>query len=262
MDETLDGWDLIFSARVRAIIILAAALFLGFIIYLAIQPPLDFSPIITRGKLEVQSHTWAINCTSITLTIKNTGTGSVSVEKILVYAAGSNVTDVVASNVTYGPAFSETANTLSAGETGTITITQQFSSGIQYVFHVISTSGNSYPYVTTAPSPAIQFYLKMESGSMEPTIHVGDTIKVEQVINGSLIEVGDIIAFQSPHNACETIVHRVVNKEFRDASMDTNYLGLWYFQTKGDANYIPDMWSGEYTWNGMISEELLIGKII
>jgi archaellum component FlaF (FlaF/FlaG flagellin family) len=144
MDETLDGWDLIFSARVRAIIILAAALFLGFIIYLAIQPPLDFSPIITRGKLEVQSHTWAINCTSITLTVENTGTASVSVERVL-------VDDVVASNVTYGPAFSGTANMLLPGETGTITMTQQFSSGIQYVFYLISTIGNSYPYVATAP---------------------------------------------------------------------------------------------------------------
>jgi hypothetical protein len=97
--------------------------------------------------LIVRSHTWATNCTSITLTVKNTGTASASVEKEL-------VNDVVASNVTYGSGFSGTANALSAGETGTITITQQFSPGIKYGFDMISASGNSYPpnaYVTTAP---------------------------------------------------------------------------------------------------------------
>jgi len=104
------------------------------------------------------------------------------------------------------------------------------------------------------PLPGDEFYLKIGSGSMEPAISAGDTIRVKKVTNGSLIEVGDIIVFKSPRMTDEQIVHRVAAKELHD--------GLWYFQTKGDANLSPDVWSGEDTWNGMISEKLLVGKII
>ena len=111
--------------------------------YLWMQPPFDPTSNGTES-LVVKGHSWAAGNVNITLTVWNFGTRCVSVKEVL-------VDDVVASNVTYGPAFSGTANTLRVGETGTITITQQFSSGIKYVFHMISTSGNSYPYVTTAP---------------------------------------------------------------------------------------------------------------
>ncbi len=104
------------------------------------------------------------------------------------------------------------------------------------------------------PLSGDEFYLKMGSGSMQPAINVGDTIRVKKVTNGSLLEVGDIIVFKSPRSSDEQIVHRIANKELHD--------GLWYFRTIGDANIAEDNWSGEDTWNGMISEKLLVGKVI
>jgi len=102
--------------------------------------------------------------------------------------------------------------------------------------------------------PGDEFYLKIGSGSMQPAINVGDTIRVKRVTNGSLIEVGDIIVFKKPNGNDEQIVHRVESKELHD--------GLWYFKTKGDNNNSEDFWAGEDTWNGMISEKLLVGKVI
>jgi hypothetical protein len=106
-------------------------------------------------ELKVREHSWAADKANITLTAMNTGTCNVSVEKIRVCAADSNITDVAEtdvapSNVTYGPAFSGTAHTLLPRETGTITITYQFSSGIKYELTMVSATGNSYTYVTTA----------------------------------------------------------------------------------------------------------------
>ena len=126
-------------------ILSTVALFLGILLYALMCPPLPFDGAAHQTEeLRVQSHTWATNCTSITLTVRNLGTVSLSVEKVL-------VNDVVASNVTYCPASSGTASMLLPGEPGTITITQQFSSGIKYVFDIISARGHLYDYVTTAP---------------------------------------------------------------------------------------------------------------
>jgi hypothetical protein len=128
------GWALIYILSV-------VALFFGILLYLWMQPPIVFFPRPTEP-LVVTGHSWAAGNANITLTVMNNGTRSASVKAVL-------VDDVAVSDVTYGPAFSGTANTLSEGATGTITITQQFSSGIKYEFIVASSDG--YRYVATAP---------------------------------------------------------------------------------------------------------------
>ncbi|MFX1289101.1 MAG: signal peptidase I, partial [Promethearchaeota archaeon] len=78
------------------------------------------------------------------------------------------------------------------------------------------------------------------SGSMEPTIHEGDLLFVmgtdaENIKNGTAEDKeGDVIVFNAPWTGApqEPIVHRVINKyQVGDE---------WFFETKGDANSLPD----------------------
>lgn len=100
--------------------------------------------------------------------------------------------------------------------------------------------------------------LTVASGSMVPTLNVGDLIAVQGVnaadLNAGANPVGDVVVFRRPPANDELIVHRAVNKTF--------YGGLWYIRTKGDANSGPDTWTGPDTYGGMISQNLLIGKVV
>ena len=109
----------------------------------------------------------------------------------------------------------------------------------------------------------------------EPTLHVGDLVIV-QGVNCSTVRVAypnsDILVFHSPKSDSSDsgglVITRVVAKEERN--------GMIYFRTKGDGvgvhtwPEIPsasecDRWYdyGEnYTLNGMISEKLLVSKVV
>ncbi len=110
--------------------------------------------------------------------------------------------------------------------------------------------GTEYPLLTVA------------SGSMVPTLNVGDLIVVQGGLNPSELRAlpkpeGEIIVFKSPRVDGELIVHRAVDKEYNDND------GLWYFATQGDANYGTDPWPDkEDVWNGMISERRLVGRVV
>jgi len=99
------------------------------------------------------------------------------------------------------------------------------------------------------------------STSMLPTLDVSDIIVIQgtnplEIKAGPELE-GDIIVFHSPYDPDTFIVHRAVSKVYND--------GLWYFQTRGDnraTNSGADTWYGPGTWNGMISEKLVVGKVI
>jgi len=104
--------------------------------------------------------------------------------------------------------------------------------------------------------------LVVASTSMLPTLDVSDIIIV-QGINASEIKAapelgGDIIVFYQPYNWNTRIVHRAINMT---SKLEEGKL-VWYFQTKGDNNFGPDHWSGPGTWNEMVSEKLLVGKVI
>jgi len=105
--------------------------------------------------------------------------------------------------------------------------------------------------------------LTVASGSMSPTLEIGELIVVQGISNASELRAaskpeGDIIVFRNPHDEGELIVHRAINKTMHD--------DLWYIRTAGDHNVAtgggPDPWSGPDTWNLMISEKLLIGRVI
>ena len=116
--------------------------------------------------------------------------------------------------------------------------------------------------------------LAVASGSMEPVFYRGDLIVVQGGLNFTELNAaskdvqspGEIIVFYDPHYGrtpiylpvagqnTRLIVHRAVSK------LENN--GTWYFQTQGDNNFSPDRWSGTETWEGRISEKLLVGRVV
>ena len=93
------------------------------------------------------------------------------------------------------------------------------------------------------------------SGSMEPTLKVGDLLIVQGGLNGNDVvagakPVGDVVVFKKPGSPDEYVVHRVVNKS-REA-------GTWYFVTQGDANTHND-WE---LWRWKIPEGDVVGKVM
>jgi signal peptidase I len=110
------------------------------------------------------------------------------------------------------------------------------------------------------------------SHPFERTLHIGDLIIV-QGVNPKEVKTGpdpegDIIIFHrpmsDPSGVDELIVHRAIE--------NATHNGLVYFRTKGDGNGGADQWGGgyasgdfrgeNYTWNNMISEKLVVGKVI
>jgi signal peptidase I len=82
----------------------------------------------------------------------------------------------------------------------------------------------------------IRYDLKftLNSTSMLPTLMVGDIVYLQMRVNGSSIEVDDIIAFFNP-NAWSTItIHRVVEKQYVGEDF------LYY--TQGDNKSTRDPW--------------------
>jgi len=67
------------------------------------------------------------------------------------------------------------------------------------------------------------------SGSMEPTLKIGDVVAAAPM-DPSTLQVGDIITYQSPELG-KTVVHRVT-EEYRGSELA--------FITQGDANSAPD----------------------
>ncbi len=93
------------------------------------------------------------------------------------------------------------------------------------------------------------------SGSMEPTLKVGDLLIICGGLKAEDIHAspkdGDIIVFKNPDNPeGMPIVHRAIEKFQRD--------GKWYFITKGDNNYYNDY--RLFGW--VIPEDYIIGKVI
>jgi len=76
--------------------------------------------------------------------------------------------------------------------------------------------------------------LVVVSGSMVPTLNVGDIIFIKGM-PAEKIEAGTIIVFHSPREYDTLVVHRVVQK--------TNNNGTIYFRTKGDFNRYTDDWT-------------------
>ena len=112
--------------------------------------------------------------------------------------------------------------------------------------------------------------LAVASGSMVPTLNVGDLIIVQGISNFSTVYAhpgnGTIIVFHTylPGDnhpmllgvaSDELIVHRVIN--------ETEIDGVYYFSTKGDANPIPDTWDPKpYGYGTGVPDYYVVGKVV
>ena len=131
-----------------------------------------------------------------------------------------------------------------------------------------------YPILPVSSSNMCVFQLNCD-GLMHPferALHVGDLIIV-QGVNAMSVRVAypnsDILVFHFPkqdsYQKDELVITRVIAKEERD--------GITYFRTKGDGQGVHkwpeilnvsecDDYRENYTWHGMISEKLLVGKVV
>jgi len=91
---------------------------------------------------------------------------------------------------------------------------------------------------------------------MEPTIHRGDVLFVNNVPPGEIIagdhlaRTGDVIIYETKglwdFPISEPVVHRVINKTYSG--------GVWKFTTQGDANTSPDAY--------LVPEDKVYGKVV
>lgn len=96
------------------------------------------------------------------------------------------------------------------------------------------------------------YALIVKSGSMQPTIGVGDLIAVKNIqglVSPQNIPVrkyseGDVVAFKDAKNPKIITTHRIVSSQIKD--------GKIYYQTKGDANNIKD--------TSLVAEENVLGR--
>jgi len=129
-----------------------------------------------------------------------------------------------------------------------------------------------YPILPVSSSNMCVFQLNYDglTHPFERTLHVGDLIIV-QGVNAMSVRVAypnnDILVFHSYDNG-GLVITKVVAKEERN--------GIVYFRTKGDGVGVhmwPEMpsvsecdrwydYRENYTWHGMISEKLLVGKVV
>jgi len=72
------------------------------------------------------------------------------------------------------------------------------------------------------------------SGSMEPTLHVGDVV-IERSLAPVDARIGDIVTFRDPNGAAKLVTHRIRSVRVHDGVVD--------IVTKGDANNSVERWS-------------------
>ena len=72
----------------------------------------------------------------------------------------------------------------------------------------------------------------VQSGSMEPSIHIGSLVFVTPQ---SSYSIGDVVTYRSKKTIKDTFTHRIIGIE------DDSDIGKFYYRTKGDANEEEDI---------------------
>jgi hypothetical protein len=144
-------------------------------------------------------------------------------------------------------------------------------------FALKATLNTEYPMLPVSSISMCVFQSNCDSLAypFEPTLHVGDLVIVQGVDARDVrfaYPNSDVLVFHSPksdsYDSDALVITRVVAKEEKN--------GMVYFRTKGDGVGIHawpetpsllecDRWYDyreNYTWNDMISEKLLVGKVV
>lgn len=118
-------------------------------------------------ELRVTNHTWASDLSYVVLTVKNSGIGLVTIGEV-------RVNNELASSVIY----TSGSATISRGDSATLRVAHNFSSGTNYEFWVVTTTGNKYPCMTKA-IPAVETE-EVETEDVEAIIDIDpDTLNLK-----------------------------------------------------------------------------------
>jgi signal peptidase len=111
---------------------------------------------------------------------------------------------------------------------------------------LFATAGFAVAISAAVTVPSLFGYTALDelSGSMTPTIRVGDEV-IEQRIATLRAKIGDIVTFKSPDDG-KILTHRVVQMRVHGSSVA--------FMTRGDANSGFEQWA--------IPEQGTIGKVV
>jgi len=130
--------------------------------------------------------------------------------------------------------------------------------------------GIALPSMCASGAPDEHTQYIIVSDGMVPTLRIGDLIIVRTDISAAEMRAapypdGDIIVFYRPKsNSSDSdvvVAHRAIE------SVVNSTTGIVFFRTKGDNRVSPDSFVSDYrgenySLNGMVSEKLLIGKIV
>lgn len=134
------------SPVVAAIILIAVTVAVS-IAVAAWMGALTFTFMQTE-ELKILSHSWS-STTYIDLTVKNTGSATLTMDSVQVNTAVATAYDFDAG--TGGAAGNQTSQSVSAGASFTVRIWDTYVSGTKYEFAILTAGGNKYNYVSTAP---------------------------------------------------------------------------------------------------------------
>lgn len=116
---------------------------------------------------------------------------------------------------------------------------------LMIILAVAITQGIHYgaSYILNVDTP----FVVVASGSMVPTLNIGDLLIV-QGVNSRNLQIGDVIVFKPPYPYWRGVpwVHRIIDKRIRANEVE--------YRTKGDANISPDPF-----W---IKSSNIIGKVL
>jgi len=134
------------SPVVAAIILIAVTVAVS-IAVAAWMGALTFTFMGGAEQLTFTGHSWASDLSHFNMTIKNTGSGKLTISDVKIGETSANYT-VYDEN---GQDITDSA-TLDAGDPATIKVTSSFSSGTLYEFYVVTASGNTFgPFSKRAP---------------------------------------------------------------------------------------------------------------
>ena len=131
------------SPVVAAIILIAVTVAVS-IAVAAWMGALTFTFMKTE-EIRVTGHTWS-GTTSVALTLKNTGTGKLTISQIQVNGAANSSSPGWTGTNVLDPGDSSTITVLGSGYTG------GFTAGTKYEFSFVTATGNVFKYIATAPS--------------------------------------------------------------------------------------------------------------
>ena len=111
-------------------------------------------------------------------------------------------------------------------------------SGVNYIFAIVLSTVAIIFALSAIPAFGNRALI-VKSGSMEPTIKVGDLVVVQtgrSILGNRQItyKTGDIIAFKNAKSEKVMITHRIAGEEIKN--------GQTFYKTKGDANSEMDSW--------------------